>query len=272
MDIFFGCIIEPAPDKKNWFGILFKKFFFSLVSSVCFFAFCFPLVAGDLLIEVKLQGTGETANGGMNVSVHYQGRLADGTIFDDSRSRDEPFDFVLGNGQVIKGWEKGIKGMRVGERRALTIPPDLGYGVEGFGDIIPPNATLYFDVELLAVSLPPNLKLATSEDLKIALKNDVTIIDIRREEEWKSTGIIEGADTITAFTKSGQLRRDFLNKFRSLVKKPDEKFLIYCRTGNRTGVLGRALATQLGYKQVAHLTNGIVGWRADGENLVPYTR
>ena len=118
--------------------------------------------AADLSFEVIAEGDGETAKNGMQVSVHYQGRLTDGTIFDDSQKRGMPFSFTLGSGQVIPGWEQGIAGMKIGEKRVLTIPPELGYGAAGAGGVIPPNATLVFDVELVAVAIPPKLADATA--------------------------------------------------------------------------------------------------------------
>jgi FKBP-type peptidyl-prolyl cis-trans isomerase FkpA len=97
------------------------------------------------------EGTGAEAVSGKNVSVHYTGRLGDGTIFDSSRPRGEAFSFVLGGGMVIKGWDQGVAGMKVGGVRHLTIPPHLGYGARGFPGVIPANATLHFEVELIAV-------------------------------------------------------------------------------------------------------------------------
>jgi FKBP-type peptidyl-prolyl cis-trans isomerase FkpA len=96
-------------------------------------------------------GLGDEASPGATVVVHYTGWLPDGTMFDSSRERDEPFEFPLGTGAVIPGWDEGVAGMKVGGRRKLVIPPRLGYGVAGSGDVIPPNATLVFDVELLEV-------------------------------------------------------------------------------------------------------------------------
>jgi FKBP-type peptidyl-prolyl cis-trans isomerase len=96
-------------------------------------------------------GTGAQAQSGQQVNVHYTGWLTDGKKFDSSHDRNDPFTFVLGRGQVIKGWDLGVAGMRVGSQRRLIIPSHLGYGAQGAGGVIPPNATLIFDVELLGV-------------------------------------------------------------------------------------------------------------------------
>jgi FKBP-type peptidyl-prolyl cis-trans isomerase len=96
-------------------------------------------------------GTGAEAKAGQTVSVHYTGWLTDGKKFDSSVDRGQPFEFPLGMGRVIKGWDEGVQGMKIGGKRKLTIPPGLGYGSRGAGQVIPPNATLIFDVELLGV-------------------------------------------------------------------------------------------------------------------------
>jgi hypothetical protein len=106
-----------------------------------------PLVMKDVAV-----GKGAMAKAGDKVSVHYVGTLTDGSKFDSSRDRGKPFEFVLGKGRVIKGWDQGVVGMKVGGKRKLTIPPELGYGARGAPPKIPPNATLEFEVELLDVS------------------------------------------------------------------------------------------------------------------------
>ena len=105
----------------------------------------------ELIIEDIHIGEGDTAETGRTVSVHYTGWLEDGSKFDSSKDRNEPFEFPLGRGYVIPGWDQGVAGMKVGGSRKLTIPSHLGYGERGAGGVVPPNATLIFEVELLAV-------------------------------------------------------------------------------------------------------------------------
>ncbi|MEY3272080.1 MAG: hypothetical protein RLZZ341_981 [Pseudomonadota bacterium] len=112
----------------------------------------------SLQIEDTVVGTGAEASAGQRVRVHYTGWLHDpaaanqrGRKFDSSKDRGQPFSFGLGRGEVIRGWDEGVQGMKVGGTRVLTIPPEMGYGARGAGGVIPPNATLVFEVELLAV-------------------------------------------------------------------------------------------------------------------------
>jgi FKBP-type peptidyl-prolyl cis-trans isomerase FkpA len=105
----------------------------------------------ELIYEDLSEGVGEAAQAGQRVFVHYTGWLTDGTKFDSSKDRNDPFDFSLGAGRVIRGWDEGVQGMKVGGVRKLTIPPQLGYGARGAGGVIPPNATLVFEVELLEI-------------------------------------------------------------------------------------------------------------------------
>ena len=108
--------------------------------------------ASGLVIEDLVVGEGALAQSGRNATVHYTGWLTDGTQFDSSKDRNDPFAFGLGRREVIAGWDEGVQGMRVGGRRKLTVPPALGYGARGAGGVIPPNATLIFEVELLGVN------------------------------------------------------------------------------------------------------------------------
>ncbi len=106
----------------------------------------------ELLIEDLVVGEGKEATAGAMVSVHYTGTLTNGTKFDSSVDRGIPFEFNLGAGNVIAGWDQGVAGMKIGGKRKLTIPPNLAYGDRGAGSLIPPNSTLIFEVELLGVT------------------------------------------------------------------------------------------------------------------------
>jgi FKBP-type peptidyl-prolyl cis-trans isomerase FkpA len=107
--------------------------------------------ASGLVIEDITEGSGDAACAGQTVSVHYTGWLTNGTKFDSSKDRNDPFEFPLAARHVIAGWDEGVQGMKPGGVRKLTIPPNLGYGARGAGGVIPPNATLVFEVELLAI-------------------------------------------------------------------------------------------------------------------------
>lgn len=107
--------------------------------------------ASGLQYRDEQVGSGQEAKRGDHVVVHYTGTLEDGSKFDSSRDRGQPFDFPLGAGMVIRGWDEGVQGMRVGGKRTLVIPPELGYGSRSVGGVIPANSTLHFDVELLEI-------------------------------------------------------------------------------------------------------------------------
>ena len=185
--------------KKCWLSVMMLAF--SIMGSAA--------MADELKIEVMQEGNGDVAEHGQRVTVHYVGRLTNDTLFDASKPRGQPFSFTIGAGQVIKGWEQGVAGMKIGEMRRLTIPAELGYGAAGAGGVIPPNATLVFDIELLAVSTPVSLGQATPADLLQAQKDGVAIVDIRSPNEWSQTGVIAGAETITAFETNGSLHPEF---------------------------------------------------------------
>ena len=113
-----------------------------------------PAPDATLKIEDMYGGTGPEAKDGDRVSVHYTGTFPDGGKFDSSIDRKEPFEFTLGKGEVIRGWDIGVAGMQVGAKRRLTVPPQFAYGERGAGNVIPPNATLIFEIDLLAINPP----------------------------------------------------------------------------------------------------------------------
>ena len=126
-------------------------------------------------------------------------------------------------------------------------------------------------VMALIVAIPALAKDLSPKELMTYQSNGVLIVDIRRNEEWTATGIINGAKTITAFTKAGSLHPDFQVKFASLVPNPDTPFILYCRSGRRSELLRDALETSMAFTKAMHLSGGIVGWKKDGKKLVNYT-
>ena len=211
--------------------------------------------------EIRL-GEGAEAMRFSVVDVHYTGRLENGEVFDSSLERGEPFRFTLSAGQVIPGWDMGILGMKAGGKRVLNIPPELAYGKSGAGGVIPPNASLTFDVELLAVA-PPPFPSIDSAVLQEKLDRGVTLIDIRRPEEWRQTGVVEGSIKATAFDANGRFQASFMTMLENTVQ-PDEEFVVICRTGNRTAMLSNWLATRGGYSNVVNVGDGITRWIEEG--------
>ncbi len=240
----------------------------SIFSMLAFVAFA--SLSGASAAELKIKdikkGDGAEAVIGHKVSVHYTGWLLDGKKFDSSLDRGEPFSFTPGQGRVIGGWEKGVLGMKVGGKRELIIPPELGYGKSGAGATIPPNATLRFEISLLKVEAP-KFKNLTNSQLKDELKKGTVIFDIRRPEEWKKTGIVKGSQLLTFFDEQGKINPDFQDKFSQQVKKTDNVILI-CKVGNRTNAISNFLAERAGYKGVMNVTLGITDWIAKDNPVV----
>ncbi|MCK5545929.1 MAG: FKBP-type peptidyl-prolyl cis-trans isomerase [Rhodospirillaceae bacterium] len=220
----------------------------------------------NLKITDLKKGTGDEAVSHSKVSVHYTGWLENGSKFDSSLDRGTPFKFTIGGGEVIKGWDLGVEGMRVGGKRELIIPPELGYGPRGHPGAIPPNATLKFEVELIGVSAP-NFTNINNDELKALLQRGVTIVDIRTAKEWAETGVIEGSKLITSFDEGGKPVQTFPGSFGKVAAKNDEVVLI-CRTGSRTVAIATYLADRVGYKKVYNVTDGISGWIKDKNPVV----
>jgi len=214
--------------------------------------------APDVGIDEIKVGKGIDARPFSVVDVHYTGKLEDGTVFDSSLERGEPFRFTLGTGQVIPGWDIGIQGMKPGGKRKLKIPPALAYGQKGAGGVIPPNATLVFDVELVAQTPPPFVSISNSE-LATRLEGGIKLIDIRRPEEWQQTGVVDGSIKSTAFDREGRFQKSFMEMLEKTVQ-PDEEFAVICRTGNRTANLSNWLVTRGGYRNVLNVQDGITSW------------
>ena len=236
--------------------------FAGLVAAFLFSSFT---IAGELKTRDIAVGEGDTAVAPAKVTVHYTGWLMDGTKFDSSLDRDKPFSFTLGRRQVIPGWEKGVEGMKVGGKRELVIPPELAYGKRGAGGVIPGDATLRFEVELLAVT-PPKFRNVNSGELETLLTDGAKIIDIRRPEEWKQTGVVAGSHLLTAFDGRGRLVKSFPEELEKLVGK-EESFVMICRTGNRTAMLAEALSERAGYTGVINVTDGITRWIKEGKGV-----
>ena len=218
--------------------------------------------ATGLEINELKKGNGPVAKVGDMVSVHYTGWLLDGSKFDSSVDRNKAFEFELGAGRVIKGWEQGVEGMPVGSKRELIIPPQLAYGNRAVGGKIPANSTLKFEVELLAIVKPPYTDIDNAE-LKKLLSEGVKIYDIRRDDEWKQTGVVAGSQRLTLFDARGGQNKDFMPAFTQQVNK-DEPVILICRTGNRTKAAAQYFGKQLGYTQVYNVKDGITKWISDG--------
>jgi rhodanese-related sulfurtransferase len=210
-------------------------------------------------------GTGDAAVRHGKVTVHYTGWLMDGTKFDSSRDRGKPFQFTLGAGQVIAGWDQGVAGMKVGGRRILIIPPELAYGSKGAGADIPPGATLKFDVELISVEPPAYANIGPARLKELKAKGAV-IVDLRRIDEWNKTGIIEGSQRLTAFGGDGRFVQDFPDKLAKIASE-DQELVLVCQFGNRSAAIANFLTGKLGYKKVYNLTDGLEKWIAGGHPM-----
>lgn len=225
-----------------------------------------PAIAGEVQIKDIVKGTGEEADVGKTVTVHYTGWLMDGTKFDSSLDRNQPFSFTLGERRVIPGWEQGVVGMKVGGKRELIIPPELAYGANGAGGVIPPNATLKFEVELLAVKGKKFSNLS-NDDLKQKIAAGVPVIDIRRPDEWKQTGIVPGSHLITFFDEKGNVNPGFGSELQKVISGPGDEVIFICRTGSRSSALSEYLAGKAGFSNVGNVEKGITDWIAAGNEV-----
>ena len=216
---------------------------------------------GELQHRDIVVGTGAQATTKARVGVHYTGWLEDGTEFESSRGLDSPLYFVIGAGEVIQGWEEGVKGMREGGRRELVIPPDMAYGSAGSASI-PANATLRFEVELMSVEPPAYIDIGNVE-LGRMLEDGVKIVDIRTPRQWARTGTIRGSERLTGFDEYGNLLSSFLPRLRAFAG-PDEKLILLGQRGASSKSLSEMLAQGAGYSRLYNVTEGIEAWIAEG--------
>ncbi|GAA0782314.1 peptidylprolyl isomerase [Roseibium denhamense] len=227
----------------------------------------FPAQAQEELQITDIEkGSGEEANVGETVVVHYTGWLMDGTKFDSSLDRGTPFSFTLGERRVIPGWEQGVEGMQVGGKRELIIPPELGYGARGAGDVIPPDATLKFEIELLEVKAKKFSDIG-NEALKDKLAAGVPVIDIRRPDEWRQTGVVPGSHLVTFFDQSGAPNPQFGAELQKIISSASDEIILICRTGQRSAALSQYLSDKAGFTNVMNVEKGIVDWIADDHEV-----
>ena len=221
---------------------------------------------GGLVVEDVKLGRGREALNQTTVRVHYTGTLDDGTEFDSSRPRGQPFEFTLGLGQVIRGWDLGVLGMKEGGERRLTIPSELGYGAAGAGASIPPNATLHFDVELIEVLAPP-FEALDADGLSRARRGGAVIVDLRTHSAARATGIIPGSVVVPVFSEAGAPDP----AFRQAIARsaPTSKRIVLVHDDPQVSAqLARLMSPH--WEKVDHLADGISAWEADGRRLDRY--
>ena len=239
------------------------KIIYILIVSLFFSSSIF---SKELEILSDIPGDGIEIQNHFKVHVNYRGILEDGTEFDSSYKRKKPFVFQIGLRQVILGWDKGILGMKVGGKRTLKIPPELAYGSSGAGELIPPNATITFDIEILD-AFPPSYTNLTSEELIIKKNEGIILIDIRSEKERLTSGIIEGSIEITAFDLQGNLSPNFIKNYQIVAKKNDHVAFI-SSDGEISAILANGFVEQLGSEHMYSLIGGIKNWIAEKKNLI----
>mgnify|MGYP003964429363 FL=1 len=222
-------------------------------------------IAKELKIINNIEGDGLEIINHSKIKVHYLGKLEDGTKFDSSYDRGEPLSFQIGMRQVIEGWEQGLMGMKVGGKRTLIIPPNLAYGEQGAGDLIPSNATLIFDVEIINIQAP-GYTLVMTKDITELQKQNYKFIDIRTKKERDTTGTIPGSLEITAFDIYGKFVPEFMKTFQDLVDLNDNVVFI-SNEGEISSILANGFVEQLGATNMHSLSGGIQQLIKENYNL-----
>ena len=237
--------------------LIYLIFFLSSISTFSF--------SKEIVILSDKPGEGLEIQNHFKVHVNYRGTLEDGTEFDSSFKRNKPFNFQIGLRQVIEGWEQGILGMKVGGKRTISIPPELAYGSTGAGELIPPNATLIFEIEILNAT-PPKYKNLYSKEIKQKLKNGLLLIDIRTKDEINKTGKIEESIHLRAFDIKGNFNPNFIKSYKSIAGKDDHVAFI-SNKGEISSILANGFVEQLGYKNIYTLVGGIQQWIYEGREV-----
>ena len=234
-----------------------NKFFFIFILLL---SFC--IKANEIEILSDVPGKGIEINNHFKITVNYRGTLENGNEFDNSFKRKQPFVFQIGLRQVIPGWEKGLMGMKVGGKRTLKIPPSLGYGSRGAGDLIPPNSTLIFEIEIIDAK-PPGYKKIFSKDLQNYQHQKFILIDIRTLNERKHTGVIENSLEITAFDIDGNFDSNFIKAYQEIASK-DNHVIFISNKGEISAILANGFVEQLGAKNMYTLVGGVQNWIKEG--------
>ena len=225
----------------------------------------------EILSEVY--GLGDKIKNHYKISVHYVGTLEDGTEFDNTYKRNQPFVFQIGLRQVISGWEIALMGMQVGGKKKFKVPPSLAYGNSGAGDLISPNSSLIFDIEIINIKPPGYIEINSEqllslneEKLFFLMEKKLILIDIRTEKEWQLTGVIEGSYKISAFDSKGNLNPNFLKMYKKNVKENDHVVFISDK-GEVSSILANGFIENLGMKNIYSLKGGIQEWIIKGNKI-----
>lgn len=216
----------------------------------------------QVIVRDVEMGEGDTAVDGARVVVQYTAYLSDGTKFDSTYDRGRPFDFTLGFGQVIRGMDLGLKGMRVGGRRELIVPPSLAYGDKGAGTAVPPGETLRYEIELMKVEAT-SYAVLDADALHGLLGTAIKIVDIRTDTRRAATGTIAGALGLPAFDEKGVLNRHFLARLLDAAGKSDALVLID-DDGRQARFLGTFLTQNAGFTNMRGLDGGLKAWTGKG--------
>ena len=220
----------------------------------------------EIEILSEIPGSGIKIKNHYKITAHYIGTLDDGTEFDNSFKINKPIKFQIGLRKVIPGWDIALMGMQVGGKRKIKIPPSLAYGKKGVKDLIPPNSTLIFEVEIIDIETP-GYKEIDPEEFVSMQKKGLIVIDIRTEEERGKTGVISDSYPLTAFDSQGNLDPNFIIKFQSIATTEDYVVFVSDQ-GEISSILANGFVERLGRRNVYSLKGGIHEWMSQGNNII----